>query len=416
VSAPRPEPRSGAAGALPLRRNRDFVLLQAGQLLSAAGTQSTTIAYPLLVLALTGSPARAGIVTFARIVPSTIFALPAGVAADRLDRRRMMIAADAVRAVAIASLVAAIAVSDLTYWQIPVVAFIEGTGAAVFYAAAAGALRAVVPLAQLPAAVGAQEARDSTVRLAGPPAGGVLYSLGRAVPFLFDAVSYLASMASLLAMRTPFQAARERDTASLRAQIGEGFRFLWERPFLRACAFVFALGNFTLPGVFLVIVVVGESQGLGGGGIGLLFAAFGAATLVGSLASPLMRRHCSMRAIIWIELVASLTIAGFLVWPSVYVLAAATLPQAFAIPVTNSVVVGYRVAVTPDRLLGRVESARSAVSLLIAPLGPLAAGLLLSAFSPRATVACFLAFCVALLLYGVLSPAIRHAPSLDELG
>src|SRR6476620_7872361 len=93
---------------LPLRRNRDFVLLQAGQLLSAAGTQSTTIAYPLLVLALTGSPARAGIVTFARIVPSTIFALPAGVAADRVDRRRMMIAADAVRAVAIATLVAAI--------------------------------------------------------------------------------------------------------------------------------------------------------------------------------------------------------------------------------------------------------------------------------------------------------------------
>jgi hypothetical protein len=328
----------------------------------------------------------------------------------------MMIAADAVRAVAIATRGPANAASDLTYWQIPVVAFIEGTGAAVFYAAAAGALRAVVPLAQLPAAVGAQEARDSTVRLAGPPAGGVLYSLGRAVPFLFDAVSYLASMASLLAMRTPFQAARERDTASLRAQIGEGFRFLWERPFLRACAFVFALGNFTLPGVFLVIVVVGESQGLGGGRIGLLFAAFGAATLVGSLASPLMRRRFSMRAIIWIELWVSLAIAAFLVWPSVYVLAAATLPQAFAIPVTNSVVVGFRVAVTPDRLLGRVESARSAVSLLIAPLGPLAAGLLLSATSARATVACFLAFCIGLLLYGMLSPAIRHAPSLEEIG
>jgi MFS family permease len=416
VSAPRPEPQSGAAGARPLRRNRDFVLLQAGQLLSAAGTQSTTIAYPLLVLALTGSPARAGIVTFARIVPSTLFALPAGVAADRVDRRRMMIAADAVRAVAIATLVAAIVAGHLTYWQIPVVAFIEGAGAAVFYAAAAGALRAVVATAQLPAAVGAQEARDSTVRLAGPPVGGALYSLGRAVPFLFDAVSYLASMASLVAMRTPFQAPRERDTASLRAQIGEGFRFLWERPFLRACAFVFALGNFTLPGVFLVIVVVGEGQGLGGGAIGLLFAAFGAATLVGSLASPLVRRRCSMRTIIWIELWVSLTIAAFLAWPSVYVLAAGTLPQAFAIPVTNSVVVGYRVAVTPDRLLGRVESARSAVSLLIAPLGPLVAGLLLSASSPRATVACFLAFCVALLLYGTLSPAIRHAPSLDELG
>jgi hypothetical protein len=402
-------------GTPPLRRNRDFLLLQAGQLLSAAGTQSTTIAYPLLVLALTGSPAKAGVVTFARIVPSTIFALPAGVAADRVDRRRMMIAADAARAAAMATLVAAIVLGHLAYWQIPVVAFVEGTGAVVFSAAAAGALRAVVPTSQLPAAVGAQEARESTVRLAGPPLGGALYGLGRAVPFLADAVSYFASFASLAATRTPFQGARERDTASLPAQVGEGFRFLWGRPFVRACAFLFAFGNFTLPGVFLVIVVVGKRQGLGGGEIGLLFAAFGGATLLGSLLSPLVRRLCSMRTIIWFELWASLTIAAYLAWPSVYVLAAGTLPQALAIPVTNSVVVGYRVAVTPDRLLGRVESARSAVSLAIAPLGPLVAGLLLSAVSARATVACFLAFCVGLLAWGTLSPAIRHAPSLAEI-
>ena len=63
---------------VPLRRNRDFVLLESGRLLSTAGSQLTTIAYPLLVLALTHSPAKAGIVSFARAIPLALFALPAG--------------------------------------------------------------------------------------------------------------------------------------------------------------------------------------------------------------------------------------------------------------------------------------------------------------------------------------------------
>ena len=85
-------------------------------------------------------------------------------------------------------------------------------------------------------------------------------------------------------------------------------------------------------------------------------------------------------------------------------------------PVTDSVVVGYRVAMTPARLLGRVESVRSNIALLVAPLGPLVAGLLLDAVSARATMAVFAAFGLVLSLWGTLSPAIRDAPSLDELG
>jgi hypothetical protein len=71
---------------------------------------------------------------------------------------------------------------------------------------------------------------------------------------------------------------------------------------------------------------------------------------------------------------------------------------------------------TPDRLLGRVESVRSTIALLIAPLGPLAAGLLLDAVSERATIAVFAAFGLVLAVWGTLSPSIRAAPSLDELG
>jgi hypothetical protein len=97
------------------------------------------------------------------------------------------------------------------------------------------------------------------------------------------------------------------------------------------------------------------------------------------------------------------------------VLAASILPAALAIPSTDSVVHGYRIAMTPDRLLGRSESVRSMISLLIAPLGPLTAGVLLGVVSARATVAVFAAFALVPALWGTLSPAIREAPSLAEL-
>jgi hypothetical protein len=105
----------------------------------------------------------------------------------------------------------------------------------------------------------------------------------------------------------------------------------------------------------------------------------------------------------------------FLVWPNVYVLTASILPTALAIPSTDSVVNSYQLAMTPDRLIGRVESVRSTIALLIAPLGPLTAGLLLDAVSERAAIAVFAAFGLVLALWGTLSPAIRAAPSLDEL-
>jgi len=401
--------------AVPLRRNRDFLLLQLGQLLSDAGTQSTSIAYPMLVLAVTGSAAKAGVVSFARALSWTLLALPAGVVADRWNRKRLMIAADAVRVLAIGGLAAAILLHRTAFWAIPLVAFVEGSGAALFSAAQAGALRAVVPARQLPAAAGAQTGRQAAVRLAGPPLGGALFGLARALPFLVDAASYACSIVSLLAMRTPFQEEREPDHSSLRSRLAEGVRFLWEHPFLRSCAFLFGLANFVGPGVLLALVVVGSRQGLSGGEVGTLFAAFGACLLLGSLLSPLVRRLLPVRAVLLLELWTWPGCALFLVWPNAYVLTASILPTALAIPSTDSVVHGYRIAITPDRLLGRAESVRSTISLLIAPLGPLVAGVLLDAVSARATIATFAAFGLVLAAWGTLSPSIRAAPSLDEL-
>lgn len=399
----------------PLRRNRDFLLLQAAQLLSSGGSQISAIAYPLLVLALTGSAAKAGIVAFARSLPTAIVALPAGLAADRWSRRALMVGAHALRTAAVGSLAVLLVLDAVAFWMIPVVAFLEGIGASVFATAQYGALRAVVPRRQLPAAVAVVTGREAAVSLAAPPLGGALFGLARAFPFFAHAASYVLSTAALLAIGTPFQEERERDPAPLRARIAEGFRFLWGHPFLRTTAFLFGLANFIGPGVLLTLLVIGRREGLTGTQVGVLLGAFGGCILAGAFLSPVVRRLLPVRGVLLLELWTWTGCALFLLWPSVYVLAASILPTAVAIPSTDSVVHSLRLALTPDRLVGRVSSVWQTIGLVIAPLGPLAAGFLLDHATERTTIAVFAAFGLVLALWGTLSPSIREAPSLDDL-
>jgi hypothetical protein len=184
---------------------------------------------------------------------------------------------------------------------------------------------------------------------------------------------------------------------------------------LRTTAFLFGLGNFIGPGLFLAVVVIGRRQGLSSVQIGALTAAFGACVLAGSFVSPLVRRTLSPRAIVLLELWTGLGFAAFLARPSIYVLVAGMLPTALVIPSTNSVVHGYRIAITPDRLLGRAESIRSTISLAIAPLGPLVAGIMLGRTSARAAIVPFAAVAFLLALWGTASSSIRAVPSMDEL-
>ena len=401
--------------AAPLHRNRDFLLLQTGLLLSSGGSQMTAIAYPLLVLTLTGSAAKAGLVAFVRLLAMAVFALPAGLAADHWSRRRLMIAAHGVRAVAIGTLAVLVASDEVVYWAIPLVAFVEGAGAAVFSSAQSGAFRAVVPTPQLPSAVAVVTGREAAIGVASPALGGVLFGIARALPFLVHAVLYLFSAAALLAMRTPFQQEREADRTRLRARVAEGFRFLWDNAFLRTVSLLFGLANFIGPGVLFAIVVIGEEQGLTSGRVGLLVAAFGACILIGSFLSPLVRRRLPVRGVLLLELWTWVGCGLFVIWPNVYVLTASILPTALAIPSTDSVVHSYRYAMTPDRLMGRVASVWTTIGLAIAPLGPLVAGLLLESTSARAAIAVFAAAGLALALWGTLSGSIRAAPSLGEL-
>ena len=391
------------------------MLLETAQLLSSGGSQITSIAYPLLVLSLTGSAAKAGFVAFVRLSAMALLALPAGLAADHWRRRRLMIAAHVVRACAVGALGLLLLAGDVAFWVIPVVAFVEGSGAAFYSAASAGALRSIVPKPQMPAAVSVVTGRSAVVSLAAPPIGGALFQLSRALPFLTHALSYALSTVALLLVRTPFQEERERDDSSLRTRLAEGIRFLWAHPFIRTCAFLFGLANFVGPGVLLAILVIGEDQGLTGGQVGLLLSLFGAGVLLGAFLSPLVRRVLPVRGVLLLELWTWTGCALFLVWPSVYVLTASIIPTALAIPSTDSVVKSYQFAMTPDRLIGRVESVVTTIALLIAPLGPLTAGVLLERASDRAAIAVFAAVGLALAVWGTLSPSIKAAPTLAEI-
>jgi MFS family permease len=395
---------------IPLRRNRDFVLFQTGQLLSAIGTSIGTIAYPLLTLAVTQSAAKAGIVGFAQFLPIVLFNLLAGVLADRGDRRRLMIAADVVRALAVGSLAVSILLDRIAFSQIVVVSFIEATGGVVFGAGRSAVFKSVVPSEQLAAAASTEEGRLSVVRLAGPPAGGALFGIARAVPFVADAVSYAASTLSLLMMRTPLQQQRGAAETHVLAEAAEGVRFVWRNPFLRLTTLMLLLGNFSAAGVSLAVVILAKQHGLSGTGVGILVALVGATTLLGATLSPLVRRVLSPRAILLSEFWASLALTSYLIWPSVYVLATAFAFQAFFFANTDAAVRAYWYAVTPEHLIGRVPSAMGNVMVLALPLGPLAAGLLIESASPRAAIALFLAVTLVAAVAGTLSKATRTLP------
>jgi len=401
---------------VPLRRNRDFVLLQIGQALSTVGSEASGIAYTLLVLALTNSPAKAGLASFARLVPYALFALPAGVASDRFNRKWLMIWADVVRVLALGSLGVTIATGHVTLAQILVVAFIEGTMFVFFNLAEVGAVRSVVPGPQLQDAFATEQARMSSVYLAGPSLGGALFGLARSVPFVVDAISYAFSTGTLLAMRTPFQEEREeQETASLRTQIKEGIVWLWGHAFLRTCALLFVGANFLFGALSLLLIVAAQRQGFSSAVIGALVAVTGAFSLLGSIAAPYFLRLLSMRAVIVLSAWLAVGIVAFVIEPNVLVLVAGTAPLIFFNPTVYAMVIGYRVAIVPDRLQGRVNSVARSLALLAFPLGPVAAGLLLASYSARTTAALLLAGFVVLAIATTVNRSIRGAPSFHEV-
>src|SRR5580692_208654 len=203
--AAEPQAPAEPAPPVPLRRNRGFRWLWIGQVVSDTGTEAALIAYPLLVLALTHSAVIAGVVGTVRLVVQLILGLPGGALSDRLDRRLTMIVCDATRAAVLALLAVLVVVHLVTWPVVLVIAVIDGGANVLFDPSASAALPGIVADQQLEQAWAATEARTYAAGLAGPALGGLLFGLGRAVPFVGDAASYLVSAAAVSRIRGKFK-------------------------------------------------------------------------------------------------------------------------------------------------------------------------------------------------------------------
>jgi MFS family permease len=398
-------------GGVPLRRNRDYMLIWAGQGVSELGSQISTVAYPLLVLALTHSPARAGVVGLAATLPLPLLALPAGMLADHFDRKRLMLACDTIRCAALVALTIAVFGRGVAYGVIAIVAFVDGSLMTVAFVTERGVLRRLVAPEQLPAAVAANETVFYGASIIGPPLGGLFFAISRALPFLSDAVSYGFSATATLLTRTGFEVTRAEERGSLAAEFTSGLRWLWRQPLLRTCSLLTAAANPTWRALYLLLVVLAKRHGASSGLVGVMFAMIAAGGLLGGLvAGSRLGAGVSVRAAVRLDtwttalLMPLLLIARGTLFTAL-VVALIELPA----PLLNAQVEGLRAALAPEHLQARVHAAAGALSQSLGWAGPLAIGLLLAHFSSTTSILLLCAWALVSALGAVLLPSMPAA-------
>ena len=277
-----------------LWRNRNYMLLWSGQALSDIGGAVSELAFPLLVLAITHSAAQAGFAAALRALPATLFSLFAGVLVDRWNRRWVMLVCDSGRALSLASIPVAYALGHLTIWQLYITAFLEGTLLIVFDLAKTAAVSQVVTREQLSTAIAQDEFVEGTTDLFGPSLSGALYTLSAMFPFIADAVSYLISIVTLLLIRTPFQRERKGAHRNVLKEIAEGMSWLWHQPFVLTMSLLMGAGAFVFSGRILFIIILVQRQNASAVVIGLIFAASGTGSILGSLLAPRLEHRLTV--------------------------------------------------------------------------------------------------------------------------
>jgi predicted MFS family arabinose efflux permease len=387
------------------------MLLWSGQVVSTLGSTASTVVIPLLILALTGSPEAAGIAGALRALPYLVFSLPVGALIDRWDRKAVMIRCDIGRAIAVASVPAAIAFDALTLAQIYAVALVEGSLFVFFNIAEVAALPRVVTPAQLPQAAAWNEAGFGVANIVGPSFGTVLYqAFGRSVPFIADTVTYVASIVSLMRIKTPFHTERAPSTRNLREEVAEGLRWLWGNPLIRYMAFLTGGLNLINAATPLIVIVLAKQMGAGDGAIGVIFSAVGIGGIAGSLVGGRIQRRFTFGqvivAVIWLE---AISFPLYLVVPSYGLLALVAGTAGFVGPIYNVVQFSYRLSIIPDRLQGRVNSVFRLLAFGFMPVGAALSGVTIERFGVTAAVAIFSGWMLLLAVATMFNSHVRNA-------
>jgi Transmembrane secretion effector len=378
----------------PLRRNGAFQLIWAGASAATLGNAVAGVAYPLAILAATRSPAQAGLFGAAQAGGLLVAGLPSGHLADRWDLRRILVITDGGRALVTLVVAAAVAGGWLSLPLVVTAAALLGAGQAVTGPPRLMLMRAVVPPSQLSRALVQDEVRMNGAGLAGPPLGGALYALhvlGHAVPFVWTAVSFGASMLSAALLRMPSPPVRAgADAGTTEAAGGGGMlagaRYLWADRQVRAVTLLIMMANTVGAGLTLVIVVILRDQAVPPAVIGLALAGEAAGALAGTtLVRPLQRvRPGALLIAICILLAAVLALLALPFGPwwvaSLLFVSTAGTP---AIRVLLDVLV-FRRAPAAER--GRVIAALLTLMGLGVPAGSAVAGLLLQLMPAPAAV------------------------------
>jgi MFS family permease len=339
---------------------------------------------------MTGSPLVVSGTVFAATLPWLLFSLVSGGLVDRLDRRRVMVVVDWIRAVAIGGLGVAVTLHWGGVWLVYAVTFLLGTGETLFRAANLSVLPGLVPAELLERANGRLGAARTVAHdmLAGP-LGGFLFAAAAATPFLLDAGSFAAGAVLLALLPGTFRATvadpvpgAGTGRRSLRAEILEGTRWLLAHRLLRTLAVLIGLLNVTLTAALSILVLVATRRlGLGSVGYGLLFTALAVGGLLGALIGErLIRRFTAsvtLRVGLVIETGFHLTLA---LSRSPIVVGVALAVFGVHGALWTIVSTSLRQRLTPEPMLGRVNSAYLFLAAGGNSLGALLGGLVATHF------------------------------------
>jgi predicted MFS family arabinose efflux permease len=354
--------------SLDVLRERQFRLLFCGQAVSLLGDGMVNVALAFAVLDLTGSASELGIVLAARMLPLVGFLLAGGVIADRLPRREVMLAADAVRVLS-QGVMAALLIGDVAkVWQLAALSAVTGSATAFFNPASVGLLPAVVSPGRLQQANALRGLAMAGGQIAGPALAGILVaSAGAGWALAVDAATFAVSVAFLarLHVAEPERARRRSVLADLREGWDTFRSFTWLWAFVAAAA----VGNFVSAASGVLGPLVSKESLGGAAAWALIVSALGVGSLVGGvLALHVHPRRPMLTATLALSVFALPLAMLALELPAIYI-AAVELLAGIGLMISNTVWETTLQRYVPAEALSRVSSYDWFGSLAFQPLG-----------------------------------------------
>ncbi|MFD9741752.1 MFS transporter [Umezawaea sp. NPDC059074] len=409
---------SEASVETPLARNRNYNILWSSLLFSELNNAILAIAFPLLVLATSGSVAELGVVLTVLAAATMLATVPAGVVADRWNRKRVMLVCQAVRIVSlvVGCLVVLRGLDPFPY--LVAMALLEGLAGSVFAPAEDAALPQVVPTSQLSQAIARNTARPFVANLLGPVAAGLLFGVHHVLPFLLGAAMLFVSFAALLFLSLPYRAEVEEDEeAGVGADLVEGFRWVLRHPVIRATMVWLVFTQLFFSALVLIVLTASGEYDLAPGVTGVMMAFLGAGGILGAVfASKMVDLLPSSVIVVGFTMVTAAMTAVMALVPPGIPLGLVLFATAFFIPVTATTVMTYQMVVTPDELRGRLSGIVGLGAEGASALGPLAGTAMVVLAGGRSTTSLLVCgACLAVVAVGsLLSPTLRRFPSVRE--